>query len=150
MTTHAQYEAYAQTALLQEEHASRNAKRDTTRFVDALGKGEPAHQPFDLQTAATEHPVIQGAQGYRIAVHMISLYNSGDSVDVTYKDGAGGSNLMGPLVSFPTNVGYLLPWQETPLFTLAPGRAFIISAGAAGAVRLTGFIKYRLIEGGAS
>lgn len=149
---HQQYEAYAAAMLRTEEALSRRAIRLSFRdpLTGELAKSEAAHQPFDLATASAENQVIQGAQGYRIAIYMLSLYNSGDPVDVTLKDGVGGTNLSGPLIAFPQNAGYVLAYQDAPIFTLSPGNSFVIATGAAAAVRVTGFLKYRLLERGNS
>lgn len=150
---HAQYEQWALQQLALEEDFYGSARRGTNRIdplTGELAKSEPAHQPFDLQAASTDNPVIQGAQGYRVAVHMLMLYNAGDQQDVTLKDGVGGISLTGPLTALPSQVGLMLPWSDVPYFTLSPGNAFVITSGAAASPRLTGFIKYRLLEGGPS
>src|SRR4051794_32537740 len=101
---HTAYEAWALDQLAIEADFYQRAARGT-RQVDPLtgetAKAEPAHQPFDLSLASTDNAVIQGAQGYRIAIHALMLYNAGDQQDVLLKDGVAGINLTGPLVALP-------------------------------------------------
>jgi hypothetical protein len=143
------YEQYAAQMLALEEQFFGRAARATQKIDPTTGqtaKAEPAHQPFDLQTANAENQVVQGAQGYRIAIYEILLYNSGDQEDVTIKDGVGGQTLAGPLTALPSTTGLFLPWSDVPYFTLSPGNSFVITTAAVAAPRLTGFVKYRLIQ----
>lgn len=144
------YEQYARALLAAEVDAYRRAIRGPVS-KDGFGlDSEPAHHAFDLQTAATEHKVLQGGTGYRIAVYMLVLYNAGDIIDVTIKDGVGGSVLLGPLSTLPAQVGLMLPLADQPYFNMDPGHAFVLSLGACATPRVTGFVKYRLLDRGPS
>lgn len=105
------------------------------------------NQPFNV-AAAGDNVLIAGVPGYRIAVHQLSLWNV-VAQNVRLLDGAGGTDLQGPLTDFGAGNGYFLPYQAEPHFVLADGHALIanLAAGTAGTQgAITGFCKYRLLK----
>lgn len=102
--------------------------------------GHASHQPFDV-VGVGAHTLINGAQGTRIEVHMLLLYNAGAGLDtVNLLDG--GAALLGPLVSMAGGMGLFLPWSDEPYFSLQPGNPFVLSSTAGN--EWTGFVKYRM------
>lgn len=103
-----------------------------------------ANIPFNV-SAAGDNLILAGTQGYRIAIHQLSLYNTANQ-NVRLLDGD--IDLMGPIVKMQAGSGYFLPYQEEPHFVLTDGRGFIINLAPGddpvGAV--TGFAKYRMLE----
>ena len=110
----------------------------------AMQLTEPTHTAFSYTGAGT-HVVIQGAQGYRIAVYSGMIYQAGDAATVQILDGA--TDLMGPLTMFAGGTGLFLPWADVPYFVLQPGNslALALSAGA-GTYAISGFFKTRALE----
>ncbi len=103
-----------------------------------------ANIPFNV-SAAGDNLILSGTQGYRIAVHQLSLYSTANQT-VRLLDGD--TDLMGPIVKMQAGSGYFLPYQDEPHFVLTDGRSFIINLAPGddpvGAV--TGFAKYRMLE----
>jgi hypothetical protein len=121
--------------------------------VDAAATDDPlrrpaTNQPFSCSTLG-DNIVVPGAQGYRIAIHQLSMWNTAKQT-VRLLDGAAGVDLMGALTDFPAGGGDFLPYQDEPHFVLQDGHAFVINIAAdtdgdaTGAVN--GFLKYRMFE----
>jgi hypothetical protein len=107
---------------------------------DPALKSPAKNQPFNVG-AAGDNVLIAGTPGYRIAVHQLTLWNTGQQhIRLLDRD----IDLQGPLTDFPANTGYMLPYQDEPHFVLIDGNPLVanLSAGSA----LTGFIKYRLLK----
>jgi len=100
---------------------------------------EPFHRPFNVNTVG-DNLIVAGAEGLRIAIHQIELYNT---VQQTIRLLDGSTDLMGPLDTFPAQAGLNLPWQDEPHFKLSYGQPFKINLAAG---RVTGFLKYRMME----
>lgn len=149
MTPQQDYELYAAAALaLEEEFYLRAIRGPIAKDPFSGAAGDPTHQPFDLQVAAADHAVVQGAQGFRIAIYNLVLFNGGDAIDVTLKNGTpSGATLLGPLSTLPAQVGLMLPRDDQPHFIMDPGKSFVVTLGAnAGTTRITGYVKYRLLD----
>jgi hypothetical protein len=110
--------------------------------------GEPSHLAFDL-VGIGPNITINASQGFRIAIYQLLLYNAGEAQTIALKGGT--LDLMGPIRALGAGVGLFLPWCDHPYFTLEPGQPFIIegSALAAGPLgsEVTGFLKYRMLDG---
>lgn len=108
---------------------------------------QPAtNQPFNV-TAEGDNIVIPGSQGYRVAIHQLSLFNPTAKQTIRLLDGD--QDLMGPLTDLAPGNGLFLPYQAEPHFVLTDGRPFVVNlagseGGPVGAV--TGFAKYRMFE----
>ncbi len=103
-----------------------------------------ANLPFNV-SAAGDNLILAGAQGYRIAIHQLSMYSTANQT-VRLLDGD--TDLMGPIVKMQTGSGFFLPYQDEPHFVLTDGRPFIINLapGDDPVAALTGFMKYRMLE----
>ena len=105
---------------------------------------EPTHTPFAFTGAGT-HVVIQGAQGYRIAVYSGIIYQGGDPATIRLLDGT--FDLMGALTLMAGGVGLFLPWADVPYFVLQPGNSFAIDLSqGSGAYQVSGYLKTRALE----
>jgi hypothetical protein len=114
------------------------------------GMGDPSdpmlqpasNMPFNV-AAAGVNLIIPGAQGSRIAIHQLSLFNTAQQ---TIRLLDGDTDLMGPLIDMAAGGGYFLPYQEEPHFVLTDGRSFNIDLAGAPVGAVTGFAKYRMLE----
>lgn len=100
---------------------------------------EPFHRPFNVNTVG-DNFIVSGAEGLRIAIHQMELWNT---LQQTIRLLDGTTDLIGPLETFPAQAGLNLRWQDEPHFKLSYGQPFKINLGAG---RVTGFLKYRMVE----
>lgn len=111
--------------------------------------GDPTHQPFDAKTVG-DNELIKGAQGTRIAVYSLMLYNSGDALNIRVLDGA--VDLMGIVKAVSSGMGLFLPPADYPYFTLTPGNSFILNLsdpGVGKSAEITGYVKFKMLDAGA-
>lgn len=120
-----------------------------TRGQAGSDASDPMNQPasnipFNV-SAAGDNLIVPGTQGYRIAIHQFSMYNTAAQ---TIRLLDGDTDLQGPMINMGAGGGYFLPYQDEPHFVLTDGRSFILNLALAddpvGAV--TGFVKYRMLE----
>lgn len=107
----------------------------------------PAYtRSFSVQ--ATNNVVVQGAPGYRIAIHQIAIYNTTEQT-IQIMDGLA-ADLRGALTDFGVGGTDYLPYQSEPHFVLSDGNPFMIvltpSVGGGGTGPVNGFLKYRLLR----
>jgi hypothetical protein len=107
-----------------------------------LAPPEPVTDSFDVQVVG-DNPIIIGTPGYRIAILEFDLYNVVDQTVRLIDPGAAKPDLHGPLVNMPASIGFYLPYQEEPHWKLTFGSSFIVNLSAG---RVTGFVKYRMLE----
>lgn len=142
-----EYDAHLTEELGLARRAIRNI--DTTGQPSAPVTADPmsqpaTHVPFNVSTVGN-NIVVQGVQGYVIAIHQLSLYSTAvQTIRLLDRD----ADLMGSLDDF--DGGYMLPYSPDPHFVLGDGNSFVIklAAGSGGSPtgKVTGFLKYRVFE----
>lgn len=93
--------------------------------------------------------LVAASSGNRIRILGLYLHAAGTAVAVSLQDGAGGSNLIGP-INLGANGGFVLPlspselrgWHETSVGTL-------LNMNLSGAVQVSGVLRYCLVPQGA-
>jgi len=99
---------------------------------------DPVQVSFDI-SATGDNVIVPAAFGYRIAVYEVSIWNTVQQ-DISIKNG---STVLKALPGFPAQAGYVLTLNQAPHWKLDYNQPFIINLSAG---RLTGFLKYRMLE----